>query len=334
MSDNNTNSSDYLEFQLEDVIDKRVADLTKEPFIIADEDIFHIAEFQVVGAKRIKISVPDFTGGHIEGFFENDFYGSAILYMTSIEVIKDLVRLNSDDIPGSSIHFISSEELNYELIVEAEDFKKVAQIYERIYYSEMYMDQAYQNRVFNDLNLFEFGNIPKGVYHHEYTYLGPEFNDIVMVDKNENQDEPISNWKGTPFRVVLDSDLGNVEISIVENMDGTKSRVYLSYYFRDTDYPYLNGDYDVYDNHLLYESFEFWALIQSIKEYSDNTSFNPKAQLQFGTMDTLDFAVLIEADKIGELDDKINTLIADIDTRRKEIFKEYQNKYSLKNMFK
>ncbi len=36
------------------------------------------------------------------------------------------------------------------------------------------MDQTYQNRVFNDINLFEFGHIPKGVYNYEYTYLGPD----------------------------------------------------------------------------------------------------------------------------------------------------------------
>lgn len=330
----NTNSQDYFEFQLEDVIDKRIDELTKKPFIIADEDIFHIAEFQVVGNNKIKISLPDFTGSSIEGFLENDFYGSAVLYMIHIEVLKDLIRLNSDDIPGSSIHFISSEELNYELIVEAGDFKKVEQIYERVYYSEMYMDQAYQNRVFNDLNLFEFGHIPKGVYPYEYTYLGPTIDKVIMIDKNVNRNKPISNWKGTPFRIDLDSQHKNVKISVIENFDETISRIYLSYYFRDTCFPYLDGDFDEYDNNLLYESFKFWALIQAIKEIADSNRLNPKAQLHFGSVDSLDFATLLEVDKIGKLDDKINSLIDIIETRSEEIFKEYQNKYSLENLLK
>lgn len=333
-NNNNTTSSDYLEYQLEDLIDKTIAELTKEPFIIADEDIFHIAEFQVIGDNKIKISLPNFTGSQIEGFLEKDFYVSAVLYMTHIEVINDLVRLNSDDIPNSAIHFVSAGELNYEIIVEAEHFKKVAQIYERVYYSEMYMDQAYQNRVYNDLNLFEFGNIPKGVYSYEYTYLDSTIDNVLMIDENENHNKPISNWKGAPFRIDLDSLHNNVKILLIDNLDNTLSRIYLSYNFRDTNFPHLDRGYDEYDNCLLFESFKFWALIQSIKEHSDNTSFNPKAQLQFGTMDTLDFAVLIEADIIGELDDKINTLMTRIDSRQQEIFKEYQNKYSLKNMFK
>ena len=333
----NIEAQDYIEVKIKDVKNKLINDLPKEPFVIMDEEIFQIAEFKVLGDNRIKISLPAFTRVNIEGFIDYDLYVGAILYMAEIEIIKEIIRNNSHDIDNSKIYFVNSEEMAYEVILEEENFNRVMQTYESIYYGESYMRQKYINDYFNKYNLFAFGDWHNFVQYQipfDDTYCGLDYDEINEVDVQKYLDTPFHNWKDKPFILNSSFRFGNLSILVVEHLQGDTSRVFLDYRVRETDFQFLDGDKSKMDNNLLYNSFKLWSLIKVLEEFAEQDIFKPNSQVHFSGMDYLEFSVIVEAHNLNELILNITEMKKQIRTKQNELFNEYIANYKLDNMFK